>query len=158
MEIKITLKRLKLLFAESASNEDLPEASRQLAARQTVAVAHIERLEAKINGVYVTLDKHIGELTGLVAELAKRLPQPENAPAPTPAAENANDAGGEEAVDDDAEAKAMAARILAETEAETKTALVPSPPPSAPPPPAPAPVTPIRKANAGKTPVAGDAS
>lgn len=133
MNIKINLKQLAALFAQSASNEELPEAIRQFAAQLTVLTAHVGRVESKINSETQTRDALAKNIDEQIAELATHIlvaqPTPQE-PAPTPVSaapvEEQQVSGG----DEEDEAEAMAEKVIRETEAEV-AALSKSPPPQA---------------------------
>lgn len=144
-QIKTSLKELFGLFVQSAQDENLDGPSRQLAARMTVCVAHMQRLDAnmqKIVGVGIKLEKKVDD------ELSKLLSlvSPEAAAAPAaPAGEGAE--GGEAIPPDEETAEQMADRIHRETEAEVAAVRAANKQPAGNG--APAQVTPIRSATPG---------
>ena len=105
-QIKTSLKQLFGLFVQSAEDQALDMPNRQLAARTTVLIAHMQRIDAKLDKVLnagIALEKKVD------ATLTELLPK---AAPPAEGAEGETVAPGEEDGDQ------MASRVLAETEAE----------------------------------------
>jgi hypothetical protein len=116
-QIKTSLKQLFGLFVQSAQDTNLDMPSRQLAARVTVLVAHIQRIEAKVDAVLaagITLEKKVD--TSL-ADIASQLVAIQGGAPAAPAVEGGNENGP---MSEEDEAQAMADRVLAETEAEAR--------------------------------------
>ena len=111
VEIKKSLKELTELFARSASNEQLDNPVRQLAARLTVLTAHVERVEAKVDA----LDHKLAELVELVTIIVTKQ-KTAGTQVKTPATE--------QTVSEDDEAKAMAEKVMRDTAAEVAAAAV----------------------------------
>jgi len=145
-QIKTSLKELFALFVQSAQNEQLDMPSRRLAAQMTVTVAHIQRIEAKLDlviGAGQKLDKKLDESVAELAGHILRIDQKTGgAIAPTPTDGSANGEG----MTEDESAEEMANRVMAETQADLeaarKAAAAPAPAPGNG---TPAAVTPIRQ-------------
>jgi hypothetical protein len=140
-QIKTSLKELFALFMRSAQSEQLESPVRQLAARMTVLVAHMQRIEAKLDiviGAGQKLEKTTADLATALLAIDQRTG---GTPAAAPAAEPMS------------EEEEMAARVMAETEADIAKTRANVPPAGNG---SPAAVTPIRAPI--PAPAQGDAS
>lgn len=166
MEIKISLKQLNDLFAQSASNEKLPPAVRQFAAQLTVLTVHVARVDAKLNAYAKQTDKHIADVAGAISVVNSRIPSagaPANAEISVPegiseeiasmAVGPSGDAdGGLSVAPMSIEDEAASVKEKMEQEALEEAAALQAKYASAPPP-----VAIIPKNGSGKTPPAGAA-
>jgi hypothetical protein len=142
-QIKTSLKQLFALFVQSAEDVNLDLPSRQLAARTTVLIAHMQRIEAKIDAVVsvgIKLEKKVDDG---IAEIAAQFSQlTGGAPPATTTAGEGDGPSGEETAEE------MAERIHRETEEEVARVRASNTPGNG----SPGGVTPIRSTEAAPVP------
>ena len=145
--MKVNLKKLTALFAQSAGNDKLPAEIRKFAAQLTILTRHLSHVDGKVQTEVTarkTLDNHIAELAELVM-LSQKKPEGEEVTASAEGPVDLSDLSIEEGIDaeeaaeqsEEDEAKAMAEQVQRETEAEVKAAAASVP----------ASVTPLHKPN-----------
>lgn len=145
MEIKMSLKQLMAAYGQSANDASLDPGVRRFAAQNMVMVAHLRRVEAKLESEVATRVAMAKELKDVLAELVALVQGGQPAATTTPdaapgAPPPATDSGGE---DEDPEVKAMIEKLQQDTEADKVATLG-----------RPADVTPLRAAPSAPTAVA----
>lgn len=114
-EIKTSLEQLTALFAQSASDEELPLPIRRFSAQLTVLTGHVRRVDAAVKVLDGASAEVMKVLTAIVTQM-KSAPAQQAAPQTSaPPEANSGEEGGE---DEESKAAEMVEQVLADAERE----------------------------------------